>query len=743
MPAPPSINASTAAELAAAIAWRCEGATQTSTGWDVRCPTHDDHTPSLSIDYAPDKALLICRAHCPTAGILSALGLTWSDLFLQPRGSLRKLGTITALYDYVDASGVLKHQTVRFVGEDGVKKFRQRRPDPTAKDGWVWRIKDIPHVLYHLPAVLQATQRGEPVYLVEGEKDADNLQALGITATTNAMGSGSWEVQYNETLRGAHLVMLPDYDEAGQQHMLAVAARLHGLCASIKLVPGIHTATAKSDVSDWLAAGGTRAQLEAVVEGTALWSPPTLTAQAPTATNGTHAPTPPTHFDADRLYTDTYNARALVRDHGANLRYCYPWKAWLVWTGTHWQRDTSGVVMRLAKQTVKAMAGLLPSLDDKQAFALLAHIKASLTTAKLKAMLENAQSEEGMAVQPDEFDRDLFLLNVANGTIDLRTGTLRETTRSDLLTKCLTIAYDPTATCPRWEAFVTRAMGGKQGLVAFLHRAVGYSLTGSTIEQCLFILHGPTKTGKTTFLARLRSLLGPYGTQADMESFMHKDRPEVRNDLADLAGRRVVCAVESQEGRRLNESLIKQLTGGVDQVKARFLFEEYFTYTPQYKIFIGTNHKPVIKDTNQAIWERIRLVPFIVQIPPKERDKKLDDALQAELPGILAWAVRGCLDWQQRGDLEPPPEVLNATKEWQDESDVIGRFLAERCVMLRQAQVRAQPLWDAYKAWCETNGETWEKQTAFGIKLGERGFEKKQSHGIVYMGLGLRSDDQD
>ena len=166
-------------------------------------------------------------------------------------------------------------------------------------------------------------------------------------------------------------------------------------------------------------------------------------------------------------------------------------------------------------------------------------------------------------------------------------------------------------------------MGGKQGLVAFLHRAVGYSLTGSTIEQCLFILHGPTKTGKTTFLARLRALLGPYGTQADMESFMHKERQEVRNDLADLAGARVVCAVEAQEGRRLNESLIKQLTGGLDQVKARFLFEEYFTYTPQYKVFIGTNHKPVIKDTDQAIWERIRLVPFIVQIPKGDAAKRL------------------------------------------------------------------------------------------------------------------------
>jgi putative DNA primase/helicase len=665
--------------------------------------------------------------------------LTVADLFC---GEKKGRHPIIATYDYVDEHGTLLFQACRLSN----KRFFQRQP---VAGGWEDHIKGVRRVLYHLPEVLAAIPTGTPIYIAEGEKDVDAIRSLGLTATCNPMGAGKWnDPGYADALHGADCYLLPDHDTPGAEHMEHVARQLAPVAHSVHIVPGIHTQASKSDVSDWLGAGHTRAELEAAAQAAPRWTPSPLAfhAAAPAPSNGTHPPAPqapPTHFDADRLYTDTYNARALVRDHGANLRYCYPWKAWMVWTGTHWQRDTSGVVMRLAKQTIKAMARLLPSLDDKQAFALLAHIKASLTTAKLKAMLENAQSEEGMAVQPDEFDRDLFLLNVANGTIDLRTGTLRETTRSDLLTKCLPIAYDPTATCARWETFLTRAMGGKQGLIAFLHRAVGYSLTGSTIEQCLFILHGPTKTGKTTFLARLRSLLGPYGTQADMESFMHKDRPEVRNDLADLAGRRVVCAVESQEGRRLNESLIKQLTGGVDQVKARFLFEEYFTYTPQYKIFIGTNHKPVIKDTNQAIWERIRLVPFIVQIPPKERDKKLDEVLQAELPGILAWAVRGCLDWQQRGDLEPPPEVLTATKAWQDESDVLGRFLAERCVILRQAQVRAQPLWDAYKTWCETNGETWEKQTAFGIKLGERGFDKKQSHGIVYMGLGLRSDDQD
>jgi putative DNA primase/helicase len=276
-----------------------------------------------------------------------------------------------------------------------------------------------------------------------------------------------------------------------------------------------------------------------------------------------------------------------------------------------------------------------------------------------------------------------------------------------------------------------------QALIAFLQRAIGYSLTGSTREQCLFILHGPTKTGKSTFLATLRALLGPYGQQADIESFMHKDRQEVRNDLADLAGSRFVCALESQEGRRLAESLIKQLTGGVDLIKARFLFQEHFTFQPQFKIFLGTNHKPKIGD-DQAVWERIRLVPFVIQIPTKERDKALDARLQQELSGILAWAVRGCLEWQHLGELQEPPAVLEATAGYQAEMDTLGRFLDECCMVSPQVRVKMGVLYDAYKQWCATAGEHPISLTAMGIRLDEKGFAKHASNVVWRLGLALK-----
>jgi putative DNA primase/helicase len=459
-------------------------------------------------------------------------------------------------------------------------------------------------------------------------------------------------------------------------------------------------------------------------------------------------------------YSDYTNALAFIRDHGADVRYCYRWNAWLVWTGTHWERDTSGEVMRRAKDTIKRLARQVEHLGESEAKALLSHIKASLSTAKLKALVENAQSEPGIPTQPDTWDADPWLLNCANGTLELKTGTLWPHHRSDYLSKCLAIEYQPTATCPTWDNFLWRIMGGSQGdddpdmsvgelenrrqadarateLIAYLQRAAGYTLTGSTEEQCLFLCHGQTKTGKSTYLATIRALLGPYGTQADIQTFMHKDKPEVRNDLADLAGSRYVYAVESQEGKRLAEALVKQMTGGVDAIKARFLFEEYFEFKPQFKAYIGTNHKPIIKDSDDAIWERIRLVPFVIQIPKEDRDKTLEEKLLQELPGILTWAVRGCQAWRASHDLKEPAAVVDATHTYRTEMDNFGRFLEECCLVNAAVRVKTGDLYAAYKKWCESIGEHALSLTAMGKRLDEQGFDKKVSGGIWRLGLGL------
>jgi putative DNA primase/helicase len=520
----------------------------------------------------------------------------------------------------------------------------------------------------------------------------------------------------------------------------------------------------KWGVDDFLAKGHSLEELRAMVPamGPLPQRPPAQTNGH--GTGGTLPPEPPLP------YSDYTNARAFVQDHGQNLRYCYPWKAWLVWTGTHWQRDTSGRVAQFAKQTIKRLARQVEHLDESAATALLAHIKKSLSKASLDAMVRTAQDEPGIPVQPEAFDTDIWLLNCTNGTLGLRTGKLREHSQADLITKCLAIPYEKDATCPTWDGFLWRIMGGSQepdtpdmsdgeleqrhqaderatALIGYLQRSAGYTLTGSTKEQCLFLCHGPTKTGKSTYLATFKKTLGPYAKQADMETFMHKDRPEVRNDLADLAGARFVYAVESQEGKRLAEGLVKQMTGGTDYLKARFLFQEYFEFPPQFKAYIGTNHLPVINDSDDAIWERMRKIPFTVQIPKADRDKDLEAKLEKELSGILAWAVRGCLDWQEKNDLKEPDAVLDATKAYRAEMDSLGRFLDECCVPgdPEFVKVKAPLLGRAYHAWCARTGEETLTNTAFIAALEKRNFSRRRGTGNQYYwhGVGLISIDDE
>jgi putative DNA primase/helicase len=589
-----------------------------------------------------------------------------------------------------------------------------------------------------------------PLWITEGIKKGDALVSRGAVAI--ALMGGVWG--FKGTNKHGGKVLLPEWQDVPLNGRLVyvvfdsdiyvkpdVDAALRALYRMLRgrdALPGLvrwpeEYRHAKTGIDDFLVQGHTLDDVLAMV-------PPMgyLPTVAPAQCNG-HALQPLSRVD--RLLTDTSNAAAFVADHGKKLRYCYAWKTWLVWTGTHWERDTSGEVMRLAKETIKRLVRQIEVLDDeKQIGELMAHIKASLSTAKLKAMLENAQSEPGIAVQPQDLDTNVWLLNCTNGTLDLRTGEIRPHAQADLITKCLPIAYDPDALYPLWGAFLRKAMQADLEMIDYLQRTTGYTLTGSTREQCLFLCHGPTKTGKSTFLAILRALLAGYGKQTDMQTFLHKDRPEVRNDLADLAGARYVYAVESQEGKRLAEGLLKQITGGVDGMKARFLYEELFEFTPQFKAYIGTNHLPRIDDTDDAIWERIKRIPFVVQIPKEERDKDLETKLKAELPGILAWAVQGCLAWQKLKDLKEPLPVVEANADYRAEMDDLGQFLAT-CVAGEHCKTQAAVLFKAYQQW---GGKQHETQKAFSHALTKRNYASKHSNtGTFWLGIGLYAPAND
>ena len=437
--------------------------------------------------------------------------------------------------------------------------------------------------------------------------------------------------------------------------------------------------------------------------------------------------------------SDLGNGRRLVYRHGADLRFCDDWKRWLVWDGKRWANDRTGEVKRRAKDTVASIyaeAAQAPP-DDRKPLGKWAFT--SEAGIRRREMIKSAESEPGIPVLPEDLDAHPWLLTIENGTLDLQTGDLLPHQQQDLITKLAPVVYNPDAKCPLWEAFLTRIMGDDMDLIGFLQRGMGYSLTGIINEKALFILYGKGDNGKTTFLEVNRALTGDYALRTPTQTLMAKKHDGVPNDIARLKGARFVSASESEEGRRLSESLIKDLTGG-DTMSARFMRAEWFDFVPECKIWLATNHKPEIKGTDEAIWNRIKLVPFEVMIPKEEQDKELIEKLKAELPGILAWAVRGCLDWQRTG-LNEPEKVKAATKEYQDEMDELGRFINECCVENNVAQVHKGKLYNAYQKW---GGDL--SKNKFGRAMTERGFpgrERDTRGDHIWKGIGLLDNEEE
>ena len=434
--------------------------------------------------------------------------------------------------------------------------------------------------------------------------------------------------------------------------------------------------------------------------------------------------------------TDIGNAELLIREHGADLRYVHKYKSWMVWDGARWMRDETGTVGRRCKQVLRGLVAYANSLDDDATRSkLISHAIRSEQNGRIQGMIERAKSEEGVGIDPSYFDARPMLLTVANGTLDLETGRLLPHDRAHLSTKVAPVHWNPEAPCPTWEKFLRDVFAERQDMVDYVQRAVGYSLTGDTSEQCLQLMHGTGSNGKSTFLEIMQALMGDYGAQADFTTFLEGKGDGPRNDIARLVGARMVRSSEVGEGKRFNESLVKALTGS-ETIAARFLYSESFEFTPQFKLWFAANHKPTIRGQDHAIWRRVRLIPFDVQFTGDRRDSKIKQKLMAELPGILVWAVAGCLLWRKHG-LNPPADVVAATEEYRRESDVIGAFLEDCCIASPGYEVPASELYHAFKRWAKDNGEYELSQTAFGRRLDERGFSSRKSSIKYRTGLKL------
>jgi putative DNA primase/helicase len=434
---------------------------------------------------------------------------------------------------------------------------------------------------------------------------------------------------------------------------------------------------------------------------------------------------------------DFANATRFATDHGSLVKYAGG-LGWLHWDGCRFDRNENGELERLARDTVLGMHKEALASSDLE---LARWAVRSSSRGRLEAMISLARSELQVAMEAAAFDRQTLQFNCASGVIDLRTGACSPHDPARFMTRLAPTFYSEEAACPRWLTFLDRVLGGDLELIEFVQRAVGYSLTGETSEQVLFMPYGSGANGKSTMLEVLRRLFGDYAQAAPPDTFMvRRGGGNIPNDVARLRGIRFATAIESEDGRRLAEALIKQVTGG-DTITARFLHREFFEFRPQFKLWLATNHRPVVRGTDHAIWRRIRLIPFDVTIPAGERDPQLVDRLVEEGAGVLRWAVEGCLSWQRQG-LAAPPAVAIATEAYREAMDVLGDFLAERCVVSPGLTAATGELYAAFRAWAQANGHPELSSKAFSLQLQERGFSPiRSARARSFRGLGLAASE--
>ena len=617
------------------------------------------------------------------------------------------LGPATAKWDYLDAHGQLIAVVYRYDPPGRKKEFRP----------WDARRRKMappePRPLYNQPGLTTAAQ----VVLVEGEKCAQALIDAGIVATT-AMHGANAPVDKTDwsPLAGKAVLIWPDRDKPGWEYATQAAqAILSAGAKSCHVLYPPEEAAEGWDVADAIAEGfdvatflthGPRLQMHDIAD-----------------------PGEPVVSSDESVWgTEDALALAFTRRYHRDWRYVAGWGKWLVWDGQRWRTDDTLAATDLIRSVCRQTA---VRADNPKVAVKLASAGAVGGVERL------ARADRRHAATTDEWDADPWLLNTPGGVVDLKTGRRRPHDRADRMTKITTAT--PAGDCPSWRQFIDEVTGGDQELQSYLQRMVGYALTGSTQEHALFFLYGTGANGKSVFVNTLATILGDYAANAPMDTFMETRADRHPTDMAGLRGARFVAAIETEQGRRWAESKVKSLTGG-DKISARFMRQDFFEFWPQFKLFVAGNHKPAIRNIDEAMKRRLHLIPFTITVPPERRDKNLQQKLLAERDGILAWAVQGCLDWQCHGRLSPPQRVVDATHEYFEAEDALGRWLDERCVREPNAKSLTSELFADWKQWAEGSGEFVGAQRRFSDLLITRGFDKWRSGTGVrgFQGIGLK-----
>lgn len=440
-------------------------------------------------------------------------------------------------------------------------------------------------------------------------------------------------------------------------------------------------------------------------------------------------------------YDDTGNAERLRDKFGENIRYNYTSRLWMYYDGRHWKNDDTGrmkiltdkVAESIKKEKLFKSEGIDP--DDMEKYRYR-HWKDTRNHNKKVNMLK--ECEHLLPVTNETFDKDFDLFNTQNGYLNLKTGELKEHDKQQYFTKISNVEYTDKSDCPKWEEFLNDIFLGNQELIKFIQRAVGYSLSGYTTEQVLMVLYGNGRNGKSVFLDILNEIFGNYATNIQPQAIMaSKTQSDASPEIAKLDGARLVTTTEPNEGERFDEGLIKQLTGG-DRVSARKLYENEFEFTPQFKLWMATNHKPYVRGRDDGIWRRFVIIPFEKQIPIEEIDRDLINKLKKELPAIMKWCVDGFLEWQRIG-LSEPAIIKEQRDEYRTEMDSTEAFIEECCNIDATKYVKTSELFKAYDMWARQNHQYKMSNRKFRSEM-EKKFSVKKSSSEYYQGIEINND---
>ena len=652
-------------------------------GWKSKCPAHDGKTQSLSIDEGDTgKAVLHCFSGCEYPAVMRALGLE------QANSAKRQ---IVATYSY---DGYF--ETVRY----SPKGFAQRRKEASGE--YAWNLKGVALRLYRQDDLMAA--RPSQVVVVEGEKDVETLRGVEVLAVTNHGGAGKWRKAHTAALVAAEVktvVVIPDSDEPGREHGNQVAAgcKAAGLAVKWAELPA-KDATAYLEMHS-------QAALSALVSSAADWTPPVVEA------------TP----EAQREPTDEVSEHSVALDFTARyqdtMRYCPDLSGWFQWDGTRWRPDGLNVAFHYAR----TMSG--EASENKNARrAGFAHGVESFCRA-----------DPAHSVDASYWDSDGMVLGTPTGSLDLATGRLLAASPSQRITKLTAIGPGKSGECPRWLKFLGESTGGDEQLIAFLQRWAGYVLSGSTKEQALVFVYGPGGTGKSVFLSVLSGIMGNYATTAAMDVLTASKYDRHSTEIAELAGARLVTASETDESRSWDEAKVKTLTGS-DRISARFMRQDLFQFTPQFKLMLSGNSLPNLRDCGHAMRRRFRVVPF--DKTPELPDLDLADKLRQEWPAILAWAIEGCVLWQRDG-LGTAEKVEAETDQYFSESDHFGAWLESSCELCEPSQgyELATALYQSWDSYLKRNHEPPETVTKFGRRLRALNLKKHKAGTVRWYGIRL------